>query len=162
MLYLYNKMLQQRQSFVRRQQKRIARRARQHPGLVSGDGDAGWDRNRGAGAGGFTVSPNLGLSPPCHGVAAHGPAAGDVAAGAVLPALAVPAPLGAPELHGVRGARDPPRPRLPRARLRCLVLRAVLEGGGQRVPRLRPRGLQPLPGQQRGGWGLRGLRAPRQ
>ncbi|KAM6112536.1 E3 ubiquitin-protein ligase DCST1 [Phoenicopterus ruber ruber] len=30
-LYLYNKLLQQRQSFVRRQQKRIARRARQHP-----------------------------------------------------------------------------------------------------------------------------------
>ncbi|XP_075593029.1 E3 ubiquitin-protein ligase DCST1 [Balearica regulorum gibbericeps] len=32
-LYLYNKLLQQRHSFVRRQQKRIARRAQQHPGL---------------------------------------------------------------------------------------------------------------------------------
>ncbi|KAM6226066.1 E3 ubiquitin-protein ligase DCST1 [Porphyrio hochstetteri] len=32
-LYLYNKMLQQRRSFVRRQQRRIARRAQQHPGL---------------------------------------------------------------------------------------------------------------------------------
>ncbi|XP_075032029.1 E3 ubiquitin-protein ligase DCST1 [Calonectris borealis] len=32
-LYLYNKLLQQRQSFVRRQRKRIAQRARQHPGL---------------------------------------------------------------------------------------------------------------------------------
>ncbi|KAM9251983.1 E3 ubiquitin-protein ligase DCST1 [Cariama cristata] len=32
-LYLYNKLLQQRQSFIHRQQKRIAQRARQHPGL---------------------------------------------------------------------------------------------------------------------------------
>ncbi|XP_051497202.1 E3 ubiquitin-protein ligase DCST1 [Apus apus] len=32
-LYLYNKLLQQRQSFVQRQQKRIAWRARQPPGL---------------------------------------------------------------------------------------------------------------------------------
>ncbi|NWS64417.1 DCST1 ligase, partial [Chunga burmeisteri] len=32
-LYLYNKLLQQRQSFIRRQQKRIAQRAREHPGL---------------------------------------------------------------------------------------------------------------------------------
>ncbi|NXI94490.1 DCST1 ligase, partial [Psophia crepitans] len=32
-LYLYNKLLQQRQSFIRRQQKRVARRARQPPGL---------------------------------------------------------------------------------------------------------------------------------
>uniref|UniRef100_A0A8C8B576 Dendritic cell-specific transmembrane protein-like domain-containing protein n=1 Tax=Otus sunia TaxID=257818 RepID=A0A8C8B576_9STRI len=32
-LYLYNKLLRQRQSFVRRQRKRIARRERQRPGL---------------------------------------------------------------------------------------------------------------------------------
>ncbi|NXY00073.1 DCST1 ligase, partial [Centropus bengalensis] len=32
-LYLYNKLLQQRQSFIRRQQKRIARRGQQPPGL---------------------------------------------------------------------------------------------------------------------------------
>ncbi|NXG57844.1 DCST1 ligase, partial [Hemiprocne comata] len=32
-LYLYNRLLQQRQSFVQRQQRRIARRARQPPGL---------------------------------------------------------------------------------------------------------------------------------
>ncbi|XP_010562468.1 PREDICTED: DC-STAMP domain-containing protein 1 [Haliaeetus leucocephalus] len=32
-LYFYNKLLQQRQSFVHRQRKRIAQRARQHPGL---------------------------------------------------------------------------------------------------------------------------------
>ncbi|NXK15401.1 DCST1 ligase, partial [Herpetotheres cachinnans] len=32
-LYLYNKLLQQRQSFVHRQRKRIAQRAHQHPGL---------------------------------------------------------------------------------------------------------------------------------
>ncbi|KAM6395143.1 E3 ubiquitin-protein ligase DCST1 [Rhynochetos jubatus] len=40
-LYFYNKLLQQRQSFVHRQQKRIARRARQQPALVSGNGDVG-------------------------------------------------------------------------------------------------------------------------
>ncbi|KAM9264326.1 E3 ubiquitin-protein ligase DCST1 [Morus bassanus] len=33
-LYLYNKLLQQRQSFISRQRKRVAQRARQHPGLV--------------------------------------------------------------------------------------------------------------------------------
>ncbi|NXW23842.1 DCST1 ligase, partial [Circaetus pectoralis] len=32
-LYFYNKLLQQRQSFVHRQRKRVAQRARQHPGL---------------------------------------------------------------------------------------------------------------------------------
>ncbi|NXC23325.1 DCST1 ligase, partial [Corythaeola cristata] len=32
-LYFYNKLLQQRQSFVRRQQKLIAQRAQEHPGL---------------------------------------------------------------------------------------------------------------------------------
>uniref|UniRef100_A0A8B9N857 DC-STAMP domain containing 1 n=1 Tax=Accipiter nisus TaxID=211598 RepID=A0A8B9N857_9AVES len=32
-LYFYNKLLQQRQSFVHRQRKRITQRARQHPGL---------------------------------------------------------------------------------------------------------------------------------
>ncbi|NXX77463.1 DCST1 ligase, partial [Urocolius indicus] len=32
-LYLYNKLLRQRQSFIRRQQRRIARRAQQHPDL---------------------------------------------------------------------------------------------------------------------------------
>ncbi|NXC78042.1 DCST1 ligase, partial [Anhinga anhinga] len=32
-LYLYNKLLQQRQSFIHRQRKRIAQRAQQHPGL---------------------------------------------------------------------------------------------------------------------------------
>ncbi|KAF1577665.1 E3 ubiquitin-protein ligase DCST1, partial [Eudyptes moseleyi] len=32
-LYLYNKLLRQRQSFVHRQRKRITRRAQQHPGL---------------------------------------------------------------------------------------------------------------------------------
>ncbi|KAM6039311.1 E3 ubiquitin-protein ligase DCST1 [Chlamydotis macqueenii] len=32
-LYLYNKLLQQRQNFVQRQRKRIAQRAQQHPGL---------------------------------------------------------------------------------------------------------------------------------
>lgn len=37
MLFLYNKMLHQQEGFVHRQQKRVGRRARQHPGLVSGD-----------------------------------------------------------------------------------------------------------------------------
>ncbi|XP_019329667.1 PREDICTED: DC-STAMP domain-containing protein 1 [Aptenodytes forsteri] len=55
-LYLYNKLLRQRQSFVHRQRKRIARRAQQHPGLVSGDGDAGLGPHQDAGAGGFTVT----------------------------------------------------------------------------------------------------------
>ncbi|NWY50458.1 DCST1 ligase, partial [Chionis minor] len=32
-LYFYNKLLQQRQSFVHRQRKLVTRRARQHPGL---------------------------------------------------------------------------------------------------------------------------------
>ncbi|KAM6309486.1 E3 ubiquitin-protein ligase DCST1 [Podargus strigoides] len=34
-LYLYNKLLRQRQSFIHRQRKRIAQRARQQPGLVT-------------------------------------------------------------------------------------------------------------------------------
>ncbi|XP_068271216.1 E3 ubiquitin-protein ligase DCST1 [Nyctibius grandis] len=34
-LYFYNRLLRQRQHFVRRQQKRIARQALQHPGLVA-------------------------------------------------------------------------------------------------------------------------------
>ena len=54
-LYLYNKLLRQRQSFVRRQRKRIAQRAQQHPGLVSGDRDTGLGPHRGAGVGGFSV-----------------------------------------------------------------------------------------------------------
>lgn len=55
-LYFYNKLLQQRQSFVHRQRKRIAQRARRHPGLVSRDGDWwGWDRTGVPGQGRFTV-----------------------------------------------------------------------------------------------------------
>ncbi|XP_009462972.1 PREDICTED: LOW QUALITY PROTEIN: DC-STAMP domain-containing protein 1 [Nipponia nippon] len=46
-LYLYNKLLRHRQSFVHRQRKRIAQRARQHPGLVSGNGDTGLGPHRG-------------------------------------------------------------------------------------------------------------------
>ncbi|XP_035170454.1 E3 ubiquitin-protein ligase DCST1, partial [Oxyura jamaicensis] len=45
-LYLYNKLLRQRQCFVRLQRKRIARRARRYPALVSGDGDVGWHLTR--------------------------------------------------------------------------------------------------------------------
>ena len=89
-----------------------------------------------------------------------GPTAGDIAAGVVLLALATTAPLDAPELYSVWGACDPPGPGLPRACLWCPVLQAVLEGGGQRVPRLHPWGPQPHPGQQRRGCRVRSLRAP--
>ncbi|XP_040982079.1 E3 ubiquitin-protein ligase DCST1 isoform X3 [Aquila chrysaetos chrysaetos] len=50
-LYFYNKLLQQRQSFVHRQRKRIAQRARQHLGLVSSHGDVGLGPHQGARAG---------------------------------------------------------------------------------------------------------------
>lgn len=48
-LYLYNKLLRQRHCFVRLQRKRIARRARRYPALVSGDGDTGLVPHQGAG-----------------------------------------------------------------------------------------------------------------
>nr|XP_038023649.1 LOW QUALITY PROTEIN: E3 ubiquitin-protein ligase DCST1 [Anas platyrhynchos] len=48
-LYLYNKLLRQRHCFVRLQRKRIARRARRYPALVSGDGDTGLAPHQGAG-----------------------------------------------------------------------------------------------------------------
>lgn len=178
-LYLYNKLLRQRQCFVRLQRKRIARRARRYPALVSGDGDAGLAPHQGAGpplptpgwaAQGVPRSPGPSYLP--HGVASppHGaagaprvpvPAAGDVPAGVVLPALAATTPLGALAVHGVRGAQVPPGPPgLPLACLRRLVLQALLEGRGPCVPRLHPRGPRPLRGQQRGAGGVRGLRAP--
>ncbi|XP_049661695.1 LOW QUALITY PROTEIN: E3 ubiquitin-protein ligase DCST1 [Accipiter gentilis] len=67
-LYFYNKLLQQRQSFVHRQRKRIAQRARRHPGLVSRDGDVGLGPHRGARAGALHCPLIPGLF-PC-GVAA--------------------------------------------------------------------------------------------
>ncbi|XP_050571776.1 E3 ubiquitin-protein ligase DCST1 [Cygnus atratus] len=178
-LYLYNKLLRQRQCFVRLQRKRIARRARRYPALVSGDGDAGLAPHQGAwpplpmpgwAAQGVPRSPGPSYLP--HGVAspphrAAGaprvplPAAGDVPAGVVLSALAATAPLGAPAVHGVRGARVlPGPPGLSLACLRRLVLQALLEGRGPCVPRLHPRRPRPLRGQQRGAGGVRGLREP--
>lgn len=41
-LFLYNKLLRQRKNFLHLQRGRIARKARQPPGLVSGDRDTGW------------------------------------------------------------------------------------------------------------------------
>ncbi|NXD44933.1 DCST1 ligase, partial [Copsychus sechellarum] len=41
-LFLYNKLLQQRKNFLYLQRGRLARQARQPPGLVSGDRDTGW------------------------------------------------------------------------------------------------------------------------
>ncbi|KAM9623288.1 E3 ubiquitin-protein ligase DCST1 isoform 2-T2 [Morphnus guianensis] len=62
-LYFYNKLLQQRQSFVHRQRKRIAQRARRHPGLVSRDGDVGLGPHRGARAGALHCPLIPGLFP---------------------------------------------------------------------------------------------------
>ncbi|XP_054038459.1 LOW QUALITY PROTEIN: E3 ubiquitin-protein ligase DCST1 [Rissa tridactyla] len=71
-LYFYNKLLRQRQIFVQRQRKLVARRARQHPGLVSGDGDVGLGPHRVAGArrGGTLLSPPI-PGPFLHGAAAQ-------------------------------------------------------------------------------------------
>lgn len=142
MLFLYNKLLRQRKNFLFLQRGRVARQARQPPGLVSGDRDTGsW------------VGWPLSLDPEAF------LAAGDIAAAALSPALALAAPLLAPEMHLVRVTRDSPAPALPQPRLHCLLLRVVLEGDGVHVPRLQPPGPRPRPGQQRGGGaGICGLK----
>lgn len=129
MLFLYNKLLRQRKNFLYLQHGRLARQARQPPGLVSGDRDTGcW------------VGWPLSLDPAAF------LAAGDIAAAEVSPALALAAPLLAPEMHLVRDTRDSPAPALLQSRLRCLLLRVVLEGDGVHMPCLQPPAPRSRPG----------------